>query len=183
MVLKKLIVICLLVCFLLNITGYHIIFYLRQEQIKTEMRVAIRMRTYSEDETDFVFLLNDKQSMKQLNWEGDDEFSYKGEMYDVIEKKIEDARPNDPVGQAKLIIRSIADKQETALLDKVKDHWNQNEKSNKVADELFQLLQSLFHSSKAEELVLIKPSVNRIPFISLPLPSQVKKIPTPPPRV
>jgi len=174
MVLKKLIVICLLVCFLLNITGYHIIFYLRQEQIKTEMRAAIRMRTYSEDETDFVFLLNDKQSMKQLNWEGDDEFSYKGEMYDVIEKKIEDA---------KLVIRSIADKKETALLNKVKDHWNQNEKSNKVADELFQLLQSLFHSSKAEELVLIKPSVNRISFISLPLPSQVKKIPTPPPRV
>jgi len=183
MVLKKLIVICLLVCFLLNITGYHIIFYLRQEQIKTEMRAAIRMRTYSEDETDFVFLLNDKQSMKQLNWEGDDEFSYKGEMYDVIERKIEDARTNNPVRQGKLIIRSIADKQETTLLDKVKDHWNQNEKSNKVADELFQLLQSLFHSSKAEELVLIKPSVNRIPFISLPLPSQVKKIPTPPPRV
>ena len=132
------------------------------------------MQTYSEDETDFVFLLNDKQSMKQLDWEGDDEFSYNGEMYDVIEKKIEDG---------KLVIRSIADKQETALLNKVKDHWNQNEKSNKVADELFQLLQSLFHSSKAEELVLIKPSVNRISFISLPLPSQVKKIPTPPPRV
>jgi len=174
MLLNKLIVIFLSVCFLLNITGYHIIFYLRQEGIKAEIRAAISMQTYSEDETDFVFLLNDKQSMKQLNWEGDDEFSFNGEMYDVIEKKMEDG---------KLIIRSIADRQETALLNKVKDHWNQNEKSNKVADELFQLLQSLFHSSKAEELVLIKPSVNRISFISVPLPSQVKKIPTPPPRV
>ena len=173
MVLKKLIFIFLSVCFLLNITGYHIIFYLQQEGIKAEMRAAIRMQTYSEDETDFVFSVNDKQSMSQLDWEGDDEFSYKGEMYDVIDRKIEDG---------KLTIRSIADKQETALLNKVKDHWNQNEKSNKVADELFQLLQSLFHSSKAEELVLIKPSVNRISFISLPLPSEVKKIPTPPPR-
>ena len=174
MALKKLIVIFLSVCFLLNITGYHIIFYLQQEGIKTEMREAIRMQTYSEDETDFVFSVNDKQSMKQLDWEGDDEFSFNGEMYDVIEKKTENG---------KLIIRSIADKQETALLKKAKDHWNQNEKSNKVADELFQLLQSLFHSPKAEELVLIKPSENRISFISLPLPSQVKKIPTPPPRV
>ena len=173
MVLKKLIVIFLSVCFLLNITGYHIIFYLRQQEIKVEMRAAIRMQIYSEDETDFVFLLNDKQSMKQLDWEGDDEFSYNDEMYDVIEKKIENGQ---------LIIRSIADKQETALLNKAKDHWNQNEKSNKVADELFQLLQSLFHSSKTEELVLIKPSENRISFISLRLPSQVKKIPTPPPR-
>ena len=151
MVLKKLIVIFLTVCFLLNITGYHIIFYLRQQEIKAEMRAAIRMQTYSEGETDFVFSANDKQSMKQLDWEGDDEFSYNGEMYDVIEKKTENG---------KLIIRSIADKQETALLNKAKDHWNQNEKSNKVADELFQLLQSLFHSSKAEELVFIKPSVN-----------------------
>jgi hypothetical protein len=173
MVLKKVIVIFLLVCFLLNITGYHIIFYLRQQEIKAEMRAAIRVQTYSGDETDFVFLLSDKQSMEQLDWEGDDEFSYKGEMYDVIEKKITDG---------KLIIRSIADKQETALLNKAKDPWNQNEKSNKVADELFQLLQSLFHSSKTEELVFIKPSVYRISFISLSLPLQVKKIPTPPPR-
>ena len=129
MTLKNLIVIFLSVCFLLNIIGYHVIFYLRQEGIKTEMREAIRMQTYSADETDFVFLLKDKQSMSQLDWEGDEEFSYNGEMYDVIEKKTE---------AGKLIIRSIADKQETALLNKVKDHWNQNEKSNKVADELFQ---------------------------------------------
>ena len=53
------------------------------------MRAAIRMQTYSVDEADFVFLLNDKQSMKQLDWEGNDEFSFNGEMYDVIEKKIE----------------------------------------------------------------------------------------------
>jgi hypothetical protein len=51
-----------------------------------------------------------------------------------------------------------------------------------VADELFQLLHSLFHSSKAEELLFIKPLVDRNSFISLPLPSQVKQIPTPPPR-
>ena len=137
------------------------------------MREAIRLQGYHEEETDFVFSLNDKQGMKQLDWEGDDEFSFNGEMYDVIEKK---------TGNGKLIIRSIADKRETALLNKAKDHWSQNEKSNRVADELFQLLQSLFHSSKTEELVLIKPSVNTASFISLQLPSQVRKIPTPPPR-
>jgi hypothetical protein len=144
-----------------------------QEEIKSEMREAIRMQTYSENETDFVFSVNDKQSMKELNWEGDDEFSFHSEMYDVIEKKTENG---------KLIIRAIADKQETALLNKSKDHWNQNEKSNKIADELFQLLQSLYHSSKAEQPVMIKPSLDKISFFSLLLPLQVKKIPTPPPR-
>jgi len=173
MVLKKLLVILLSLCFLLNIAGFHLIFYFRQEGIKAEMREAIRLQSYNQDETDFIFLLSDKQGMKQLEWEGDDEFSFNGEMYDVIEKKTEDG---------KLVIRSIADKQETVLLNKAKDHWNQNEKSNRVADDLFQLLQSLFYSPKTEELVLIKPLVNRPLFISFQLPSQVKKIPTPPPR-
>jgi hypothetical protein len=173
MALKKLIVIFLSVCLLLNITGYHIIFYLRQEAIKAEMREAIRMQTYSENETDFVFSLNGNQEVNKLDWKGDDEFSFNGEMYDVIKKRTVDG---------KLVIRAIADRRETALLNKAKDHWDQNEKSNKVADELFQLLQSLFHSSKAEDLVFIKPSVNRTSFVSLLLPSQVIKIPTPPPR-
>jgi hypothetical protein len=173
MVVKKIIIIFLCICFFLNITGYHIIFYLRQQEIKAEMRAAIRLQTYSEHETDFSFSVNDKHSMDQLDWEGDDEFSFNGEMYDVIEKRVENG---------KLIIRAIADKREMALLNKVKDHWNQSEKSNKVADELFQLLHSLFHSSKAEELLFIKPLVDRNSFISLPLPSQVKQIPTPPPR-
>lgn len=137
------------------------------------MREAIRLQSYSENETDFVFSLSDKQAIKQLEWEGEGEFSFKSEMYDVIEKKTENG---------KLVIRAIADRQETALLNKAKDHWNQNEKSNKVADELFQLLQSLFHSSKAEDLVFIKPLVHKISFISLQLPSEVIQIPSPPPR-
>lgn len=160
-------------CFLLNIIGYYIIFYFRQEGIKVEMREVICQQTYNENETDFVFSLNDKQAMKQLEWEGDDEFTFNGEMYDVIEKKTENGQ---------LTIRAIADVQETALLNKSKEHWNQDEKSNRVADELFQLLQSLYHSSKAEQLLLIKPSVDKVSFVSLLLPLQVKKIPTPPPR-
>src|SRR5689334_24395148 len=170
---KKLIVIFLSFCFLLNITAYHLIFYFRQEKIKTEMREGIRMQRYSEHETDFTFSLNDKRSIDQLAWEGDDEFSFNGEMYDVIEKKNENGR---------LIIRAIADNRETDLLNKVRGHWDQNEQSNKVADELFQILQSLYHSPKAQTLVLIRPSVNRNAFISLPLPSLAKTIPTPPPR-
>jgi hypothetical protein len=173
MILKKLIVIFLSVCFFLNITGYHILFYFRQEEIKAEMRESIRLQTYSENETDFIVSLSDKQSAAQLDWESDDEFSFNGEMYDVIEKKTENG---------KLVIRAIADNQETVLLNKAKDHWNQTEKSNKAAEELFQLLQSLFHSSKTEELVFIKPSVYKNSFISLQLPSEVIQIPTPPPR-
>jgi hypothetical protein len=55
MPLRKLIVILLSFCFLLNISGYHIIFYLRQEEIKSEMRAAIRLQSYNAQETDFAF--------------------------------------------------------------------------------------------------------------------------------
>jgi hypothetical protein len=84
-------------------------------------------------------------------------------MYDVIEKKIEDAPPERPQsGRQKLIIRSIAGQTGDRFVGiRQKTTGIKMKKSNKVADELFQLLQSLFHSSKAEELVLIKPSVNR----------------------
>ena len=106
--------------------------------------------------------------------------------FDHITKKYGDVTAVDDfnleIEDGELIIRSIADKRETALLNKLKDHWDRNEKSNKVADELFQILQSLFHPSKAEELVLIKPTLDTISFMSPPLPSQVIKTPTPPPR-
>ena len=170
---KKLIVIFLSLCFLLNITGYQAIFYLRQQEIKAEMREAIRMQAYSEHETDFSFSVNDRHRMDQLDWEGKDEFCFNGEMYDVIEKKIENG---------KVIIRAIADQRETALLNKAKDQWNQSEKSNRAADELFQVLQSLFYASKTDEVVYIKPSKDKIFFISPQLPTRVKQIPTPPPR-
>lgn len=181
MALKKLIAIIISCCFLLDIMGYHIIFYLRQEGIKAEMREAIRMQTKSELETDFVFDLNDKRAMKQLNWEGDDEFSFNGEMYDVIEKKIENAGLND-LGQRKLIIRALADKKETTLINNSKNKWGHDEKSNKAADDLFQLLQSLFHSSTTDEFAVIRPLANKFYFISPLLPLPVKKILTPPPQ-
>ncbi|MFI5187357.1 MAG: hypothetical protein ACHQF0_11565 [Chitinophagales bacterium] len=137
------------------------------------MKESIRIQSTTEDEKDFVFLSDDKKAMKQLNWDGDDEFSLNGEMYDVIEKRIE---------KNKIIIRALADKKETALLNKVNEHWKENDMSNKIANELFQLLQTLFPHSGSQVLVLIKPPKHTFYFYSTLLPLRVKKIPTPPPQ-
>ena len=137
------------------------------------MRMVIRMQTHSEDESDFTFSLNDKKGMTKLDWDGDDEFSYNGEMYDVIEKKVVNNT---------LIIRALADKDETDLVNKFNTNQRDNNRSNKIANELFQILQTLFHNSKSTELVCIKPSRYTLYYFSVTLPSPVKKIPTPPPQ-
>jgi hypothetical protein len=171
---KRLAVIFLSLCFFLNIVAFHFIFYFRQQAIKQEMRMAIRMQSHSEDESDFTFSQDDKKGMAKLDWDGDDEFSYNGEMYDVIEKKVVNST---------LIIRALADKDETDLVNKLGASQRDNDKSNKIANELFQILQTLFHNSKSTELVCIKPSTNNFYYFSVTLPSPVKKIPTPPPQI
>jgi hypothetical protein len=128
---------------------------------------------HNQNEKAFVFYLSDREILQKLNWEGNDEFSFNGQMYDVVEKKIEDG---------KIMIRCIADKKETALVNKLNDNSSDNEKDHKIVNELFQFLQTLFHNSKSEgpafdELVKCKFHfpIERLQF-------QIKKIPTPPPQ-
>ena len=121
---KKIIAILLILCLFLDITAYQIIFYFEQQQIKSGMKQQIRLRSYSEEETDFVIPVNDKARLQQFHWEGDDEFSLNGEMYDVIEKKTENN---------KLFIRSLSDKKETDLVKKYADvNKDSNSKSRSV---------------------------------------------------
>ena len=111
--------------------------------------------------------------MQNLHWEGNDEFSFDGQMYDVVEKKIEDG---------KIMIRCIADKKETALVNKLNDNSNGNEKDNKIVNELFQFLQTLFHNSKSEDLAFGELVKCKCHFPIERLQFQIKKIPTPPPQ-
>ena len=130
------------------------------------------MQENSRYETDLIFSITDQATMKQLQWEGDDEFSLNGEMYDVIQKRIEGN---------KLIIRALADKKETTLLNKASDNWKENGNSNKIANELFQLLQTLFHQT-SEDIIIIKPLRFGIYCSSEALRFRAKKIPSPPPQ-
>jgi hypothetical protein len=136
------------------------------------MKKAILLQESSRYETDLTYSLNDQASMKQLHWEGDDEFSLNGEMYDVVQKKVEGN---------KLIIRALADEKETALLDKASDNWKENGRSNKIANDLFQLLQNLFHQT-SEDIIIIKPLRFGIHCSSETLSFRAKKIPSPPPQ-
>ena len=112
---------------------------------------------------------------KQIEWENDNEFSYKGAMYDVIEKKYEDG---------KLIIRCIDDNKETELTRKYQDiAGNDFGNSPKTKAILLKLINSLYTMSQSDALACVTfPASLSFPEYKFRIPITICGIITPPPR-
>jgi len=136
------------------------------------MKKFLRLQSYVEDETVFTFSVDNKKALAQLEWEGDDEFMLRGEMYDVIEKKVVDG---------KLIIRCISDKKETALLKKFEKLSDENNSRNRFAL-LLKLVSSSYIVSLNEELFVEDIPVPSTIYFQTKIPSSVRNVLTPPPR-
>jgi hypothetical protein len=95
-------------------TGHQLAFILQLHQLKLEMKRNIPMLRNSADVVELAF---DESSYARLEWEEDHEFSFKGEMYDVIEKR---------AVNGKILLLCIPDKKESQLLY---DYKKQTEKS------------------------------------------------------
>jgi len=153
--------------------GHHIVFRLQQSGIKNEMKKMIRSNLSKTERETFSFSLNDQTALSKLEWEDGHEFRLRGKMYDVIEKRIENG---------KLVISCISDDKETLLLSKLIDDWKENDRSNKIPNQLFQLFQALFHENNSKEIVFQTSMTYCSQFPLDKLPFQIKKIPTPPPQ-
>src|SRR5262249_42670469 len=157
--LKTLINILLLAGFALNLVGYHILFYARQLEIKEEMKQNIRSLSKVDEEKDFVIDRSDEEALAKMAWDGNDEFSLNGRMYDVIETRI-DGR--------KIIIRALADDDETSLLSKWADYWKEGGKTGSAAAHLLLIMQTLFHEPLPEQLIFRKPLTHIYSVFSSP---------------
>jgi hypothetical protein len=101
---KKLFFISILSAFLFSSVGYSLLAELKKAMLKMEMRDKIRATIPLEECTKLA--LSDSESDK-LEWEEEDEFSFKGELYDVIYREktmdgsvfycIKDTKENDLV--------------------------------------------------------------------------------------
>jgi len=140
---KKIIAFILLVCLFFNLSGYHLFFYLRKQELKTDMKEFLRSSAINKDIEQFVFSL-DKDLVAGVEWEGENEFRLNGEMYDVVEKKVEDN---------KIVIRCISDKKETALLKKY-EKINHEDNSKSRSALLVKLISS-FYLSVANNVICI----------------------------
>ena len=172
MFVKKITAILLLFCLVFASAGYHLVFRYQISHAKAQMKRALRNSSRnSEDVTEFSFT---NENLKQLEWEDDHEFRFKGKMYDVIEKQWQDG---------KLHIRCISDEKETVLIDQYMQINKNNHSDSKPLSSLIQLITAQFIQPFAliPELCAIQIK-NSFPFYSSRLFSTAFPIHTPPPR-
>ncbi len=100
-------------------TGHQLAFILQLHQLKLEMKRNIPMLRNSADVVELAF---DESSYARLEWEEDHEFRFKGEMYDVIEKR---------AVNGKIRLLCIPDKKETRLLYEYRKQTEKNQSQDK----------------------------------------------------
>ena len=136
------------------------------------MKEFLSSSAMNKDIEQFIFPL-DKDLIACVEWEGENEFRLNGEMYDVIEKKVQGD---------KLIICCISDIKETGLL---KNYEKMNKEGNSKSKSA--LLLKLIGSSYLSEInnnVFIK-NVQTLPHILVQseiVSSWRYDVPTPPPQ-
>jgi hypothetical protein len=123
---RKLISILLLTCLFLTFAGYHLVYYFQRAALKSEMKAFLKDQKKHKDVVQISFT---DEELNELEWEGDDEFCFQDEMYDVIQKK--------NAGN-KIVIDCIADKKETALLNEYQK-THKRSTSNPTTAQLFSL--------------------------------------------
>ncbi len=152
--------------------GYHLLLGLNRLSVRGEMHRMIRAGMVKEA-TGFVFPSDSRHLPAGFAWEDEDEFSFNGKMFDVVEKKIEGDR---------MIVKAIADEKETAVLAKISASWKENEKDNRIRSGLMQLLSNLYVDTNESVTGLIKPPTYHSISFEQGLPRPLKLIPTPPPQ-
>lgn len=114
--LQKLIAIVLLGCLLMTTVGYHLVFRVQLHHLKAEMKRNLRNARNRKELTELSF---DADQLQQLAWEDEQEFNWKGEWYDVVEKKMVNGR---------LHVLCIADKKEKKLLENYQENTDKHHK-------------------------------------------------------
>jgi hypothetical protein len=145
---KKAGIILLIMIFLFQAMGAFLLFKLRQNEVKQEIKSRIKAGVPEAELT--VFKFNDQQ-ISQLRWEDEHEFILDGQMYDIVKTHYVEGG---------VIFHCLHDKQETALFknlnklvaNKLGSDQNRNNGSNQAPVNWYfvenkSTLQALFPSS------------------------------------
>jgi len=160
---------------LMQVMGYYIAFRVRQQELKSEVRVYLNSHKHDTHLTRLEFpAQNGKIIHDKFEWEETNEFSFAGSMYDVIEMKVE----ND-----KVIFTCLEDKRENDLLKSFEQiQKRQNRGKNRAATAL-QFLSVVYYSPDTD----VTPPLNHELLTSYysyqsPIFDRSGEILTPPPR-
>jgi hypothetical protein len=165
---KKIAALFMLLLLFFLCTGYHFLFHVRLQGIKSEMKAYLRGL---KDHPDIVTFHFDFQQAQSLNWEEEREFTYKGERYDVIEKHVE--------GNS-LLISCVPDKKESQLIEQYRTTHRDRDHSGF----LIKLMASGFILPALTESSLSVIQVKQLHLsFTAALPFHQGSIETPPPQV
>lgn len=164
---RKLTSILLLICLCCTWLGYHLLFHVQLSAVKSEMRAFLLKQKDHKDVITFSFT---NEELKKLEWEDETEFGYKGEMYDIIEKKTQGNQ---------IVLRCIADTKETALLQDYQKNTRRNTSNSFIAQLITPFILPLDCSLQKPGRIIKRNFKN----FSSSLPSIVSLVASPPPDV
>jgi len=118
--------------------GFHYVFHVQLSNQKAQMKASLLQSRNRQHTLELSF---SKEEALDLQWEGDDEFKWKGEMYDVIVKKTDKGR---------LVVTCISDKEEEKLLSNYLSTTERNQNGSKNSLTKFTL--DNFVPSEVEQL-------------------------------
>ena len=167
---KKVFAAFLVCCFLFVVTGHYFVFLLHVSQVKKEMKEELKGGWIGKTTT----LIFTEKEFASLAWEEEQEFRWKGDMFDVISKSREEGR---------ILVHCIPDKKETELLEAYQ-HWLKAEKGSTRSSSLLKLFYSAFTRSDERYLCFDGIKIHRVfaryaPFLE----RTTRAVPKPPPRM
>ncbi|HEY9364372.1 MAG TPA: hypothetical protein VIQ00_13985 [Chitinophagaceae bacterium] len=173
---KKITVILLLALMLVEVAGLYGVFIFQRQVIKKEMKAWMH-RHREELEPAYTKLVVNKNA-GEIHWEDENEFSFSGRMYDLVEKKLHGDQ---------LVLVCISDEKETTLLDDfAKNIYNKEggNSSKKHQSQVIRLVLSPFILQQAV-ISFTAPChvVKNYSHYSQVLPQVYFNIITPPPRL
>jgi len=160
---------------LMQVMGYYIAFRVRQQELKSEVRVYLQSHKHDSHLTHLEFpAQNGKIIHDKFEWKEKDEFSFEGSMYDVIEMKVE---------KDKVILTCLEDKGENDLLKTFKQIQKQENRGKSRSTAALQFLSLVYYSPDTEVI----PSCNFEPLTSYysyqsPIVDRSAETLTPPPK-
>jgi hypothetical protein len=166
----------LLFCLLVYIGGYHLIYSLYQQGLKTEMKAFLKENKASKFGTRLELTIIGNQ-IKDANFSWEEvnvEFRYQGDLYDVV---------NIEKHNSKIVLICIKDNDENQLENQLKEiHKINKTGSSKSLQNNFKFF-SVFYLEKQIRLYLSKKAKKEvIPYFASGLLATFFEIQLPPPR-
>ena len=160
---------------LMQVMGYYIAFRVRQQELKSEVRVYLKSHKHDSHLTHLEFpAQNGKIIHDKFEWEEGDEFSFAGSMYDVIEMKVE---------KDKVVFTCLEDKRENDLLKSFEQIQKRQNRGKSRSATALQFLSVVYYSPETDVIPSFDYDslTSYYPYQS-PIFDRSGEILTPPPR-